>query len=237
MKHKWLVMLGAAMLVAGVAQSAHADLLFDFEGSVQQWSRFGGGTLDFGRAIGEGSHGVGPDGISYVTNIDYTLWGGAVRSGNQSTWGAVPGFAWQPGHTTLADYTSFSADVQLSVDGLDPAYPGPGPSVELMLSLPGYLEFAKSVSLPVDGAYHTISANFADLIPQNAATMPITSAQLANAGLQIRVLLRNNNRTEGDPSGKIRMRVDNVQAYYVPEPVSGLLLAMGGAVVLLRRRG
>jgi len=233
MSRKWSLLLAAAMVV-GAAGVAHADLLFDFEGSTQQWFRFGGGTLDFGLASGQGTHGAGPDAISYVTNLDETLFGGAVRSGNQSTWATAPGFAWAPGVSSMADYTAFKADVQLSVDGLSPVYPGPGPNVELMLSLPGYMEYATSVSIPADGSYHTISSGFANLTPQNAATLPITAAQLADPNLQIRVVLRNLNRDPGAPSGKIRLRVDNVQA--VPEPTSLALLALGGLAALRRRR-
>jgi hypothetical protein len=225
MKNSLTIGLAAlAILLVGTVGVARADLLFDFEGSVQNWSRFGGGTLDFGLAEGQGSQGAGPDGIFYVTNLNYTLYGGAVRSPNQSTW---------PGGQRLTDYTGFSADVQLSVDGLDPAYPGPGPNVELMLQLPGYLEFAKIVSIPADGNYYTISSDFADLVPQNLATEPITQAQLGADNLQIRVLLRNLNRVEGDPSGKIRLRVDNIQA--IPEPASLMLLGLG-ALALVRRR-
>lgn len=224
MKNSLIWAAALAMLLMGTVGAARADLLFDFEGSVQSWGRFGGGTLDFGLAAGGGSHGVGPDGIFYVTNLNDTLWGGAVRSPNQSTW---------PGGQRLSDYTGFSADVQLSIDGLDPAYPGPGPNVELMLQLPGYLEFAKIVSIPADGNYYTISSDFADLVPQNAATEPITQAQLSADNLQIRVLLRNLNREPEAVSGKIRLRVDNIQA--IPEPASLMLLGLG-ALALLRRR-
>ncbi len=224
MKNSLIWVAALAMLLMGTVGAARADLLFDFEGGVQGWYRFGGGTLDFGPAPGQGSQGAGPDGIFYVTNLNETLYGGAVRSANQSTW---------PGGQRLTDYTGFSADVQLSLDGLTPAYPGPGPNVELMLQLPGYLEFAKIVSIPADGNYYTISSDFADLVPQNLATAPITEAQLGADNLQIRVLLRNLNREPGAVSGKIRLRVDNIQAF--PEPASLSLLALG-ALALVRRR-
>lgn len=222
MKQKTTLLLAAAaMLVVGAAGQARADVLFDFEGSVQSWFRFGPGTLDWGPSVGDGVG--GSDAIRYITSLDETIWGGAVRSPNLGT---VP--------IDLSQYTAFSADVQLSVDGLDPAYPGPGPNVELMLQLPGYFEWAKSVSLPADGNYYNISSTFADLTPQNVATEPITAAQLADPNLQIRVLLRNLNREPGAPTGKIRLRVDNVMA--VPEPTSAALLALGGLALLRRRR-
>jgi hypothetical protein len=134
----------------------------------------------------------------------------------------------------LSGYTGFSADVQLSVDGLDPAFPGPGPQVELMLQLPGYLEWAKIVTLPLDGSWHTISSDFEDLTPQNAATDPITQAQLGHEDLEIRVLLRDLHDGDPVPEGKVRMRVDQVQAF--PEPTSLSLLALGGLALLRRRR-
>lgn len=210
----------AAMLVVGQVRTAQADVLYDFEGGVQSWFRFGPGTLDFGPAPGQGSSG---DGIFYVTSLDETIYGGAVKSPDLQTDGY-----------DMSDYTGFSADVQLSVDGLDPQYPGPGPNVELMFQLPGYLEWAAIESIPLDGSWNTISSDFADLIPQNTATLPITPAQLADPSLEIRVLLRNINRDPGDPSGKVRMRVDQVTAF--PEPSSLALFALAGLALLRRRR-
>ncbi len=214
------VLVGMAVLSLALAGAAQADVLFDFETGVQGWYRFGGGTLHFGPAAGEGSSG---DGIVYVTNLNESLWGGAVKSPD------LPGVG-----IDMSQYTAFSADVQLSNDALDPVYPGPGPNVELMLNLPGYLEWTASYSLPVDGQYYTLSSTYADLVPSNAATAPITLAQLQDPSLEIRVLLRNTQRDAGAPSGKIRLRVDNVQA--VPEPVAGLLLAVGGFALLRRGR-
>lgn len=175
---------------------APADVLFDFEGSVQDWWRFGSGTISFGLASGAGSSG---DGIFYVTSLDPSLYGGAVKSPDLPSVGI-----------DLSDYTGFSADVQLSTNGLSPPYPGPGPQVELMLQLPGYYEWAALFDIPPDGQYRTVAADFADLIPQNTATLPITQAQLQDPSLEIRVLLRNLNRDSGDPSGKVRLRVDTV---------------------------
>ncbi|UCG15976.1 MAG: hypothetical protein JSV19_11850 [Phycisphaerales bacterium] len=65
---------------------------------------------------------------------------------------------------------------------------------------------------PADGLYRTAAADFAGLIPQNTATLPIAEAQLRDPGLEIRVLLRNLNRDTGDPTGKVRLRVDTVSA-------------------------
>jgi hypothetical protein len=175
-----------------------AEVLFDFEGSTQNWWRFGAGTLTFGRAVGLGSTG---DGIYYVTNLEPNLWGGAVKSPDLPAAGI-----------DLSQYSGFSADVQLSTDGLSPAYPGPGPQVELMLQLPGYFEWAALFDIPPDGQYRTVASDFADLIPQSSATMPITEAQLQDPSLEIRVLLRNLNRSPGDPTGKVRLRVDTVSA-------------------------
>jgi len=175
-----------------------ADVLFDFEGSVQNWWRFGAGTVNFGLAAGLGSTG---DGVYYITSLDPSLWGGAVKSPDLPSAGI-----------DLSQYSGFSADVQLSTDGLSPVYPGPGPQVELMLQLPGYLEWAALFDIPADGQYRTIAANFADLIPQNTATLPITEAQLQDPSLEIRVLLRNLNRDAGDPTGQVRLRVDTVRA-------------------------
>ena len=213
------VLVGAMMLL-GIVGTANADVLFDFEGGVQNWYRFGGGTLHFGPAPAEGSIG---DGIVYVTDMNESLWGGALRSPDLPTAGI-----------DMSQYTAFSADVQLSTDGLDPAYPGPGPDVELMLQLPGYLEWKATFSIPCDGQYYNLSSNIADLVPSNMATAPISQAQLQDPSLEMRVILRNIQRDAGAPAGKIRLRVDNVQA--VPEPVSAVLLAAGGLVVLRRRR-
>jgi hypothetical protein len=214
----------AVALVLGVTGPAQATVLFDFEGGTQTWWRFGPGTLDFGAAPTEGSQGAGPDGIFYVTSLDENTWGGAVRSPD------LPGFG-----IDMSQYTAFSADIQLSTDNLDPAYPGPV-QIELMLNLPGYLEWSKNVpSFPIDGAYHTVSSDFADLVPQNAAVAPITPAQLLDPSLEIRVIVRNVLRDPGDPAGKLRMRVDNVQGI-VPEPATLGLLAIGGFTVLRRRR-
>ncbi len=225
MKNSLTIGLAAlAMLLLGAVGTARADLLFGFEGGAQGWNAFGGGTLDSGLAPGKGTEGANLTAFYYITNLNQSFWGGAIRSPNQSDWA---------GGQRLSDYTGFSADVQLSIDGLDPVYPGPGPNVELMLVLPGYLEYAKIVSLPPDGNYYTITADFADLVPQNAATQPITEAQLGADNLQVRVLLRNLNREPGAPSGKIRMRVDNIQV--IPEPASLMLLGLG-ALALVRRR-
>jgi len=222
MKRKLILWMAAvALLAIGAVGTARADVvLYDFEGGTDLWWRFGGGTLDFGADPGNGSVG---DGIYYVTSLDETLWGGAVRSPDLGDAGY-----------DMSMFTGFRADVQLSVDGLDPAYPGPGPQVELMFQLPGYYEWAAHVDLPLDGTWHTISANFADLIPQNVATDPITPAELARPDLEIRVLLRNLNRDPGAVAGKVRMRVDEVAAF--PEPASLSLLALGGAVLVRRRR-
>ncbi len=213
------VLIGAMMLL-GFVGTVNADVLFDFEGGVQSWYRFGGGTLHFGPAPAEGSIG---DGIVYVTSLNETLWGGAVRSPNLPSVGI-----------DMSQYTAFSADVQLSNDGLDPVYPGPGPDVELMLNLPGYLEWTATFSIPCDGQYYNLASNIADLVPSNLATSPITQAQLQDPSLQIRLILRNTQREAGAPAGKIRLRVDNVQG--LPEPVSVVLLAAGGLVILRRRR-
>ncbi|MBN1513477.1 MAG: PEP-CTERM sorting domain-containing protein [Phycisphaerae bacterium] len=219
MKKSLIWAAALAMLLVGTVGVARADLLYGFEGGVQSWGRFGNGTLDFGAAPGLGSVG---DGIYYVLNLQPQWWGGAVKSPAQSTMGY-----------DMSQYTGFSADVQLSVDGLDPAFPGPGPQVELMLRLPGYLEWAKIETLPLDGSWHTISSDFADLVPQSSATDPITQAQLQNPSLEIRVLLRDLHQGDPVPSGKVRMRVDQIAAF--PEPASLALLALG-ALVLVRRR-
>jgi len=223
MKTTLAVCIAAVALLAVGAGQAQATVLFDFEGDppgVDGWYRFGGGTLDFGHAPGLGSSG---DGIFYVTDINETLWGGAVKSPDLPSVGI-----------DLSTYTGFSADVQLSVDGLDPQYPGPGPQVELMLNLPGYLEWAAITVLPLDGSWQTISEDFANLTPQSAATDPITLEQLQNPSLEIRVILRNLNRDPGDPYGKVRMRMDTVTAF--PEPTSLALLGLGGLALLRRRR-
>lgn len=222
MKRKLIVCMAAVALVAiGAGGAVRADtVLYDFEGGIDGWWRFGGGTLDFGADPGLGSVG---DGLFYVTNIDESLWGGAVRSPDLGDDGY-----------DMSEYTGFRADVQLSVDGLDPPYPGPGPQVELMFQLPGYYEWATHADLPLDGSWHTVSSDFADLIPQNAATDPITMEELARPDLEIRVLLRNLDREPGAPSGKVRMRVDEVTAF--PEPAALTMLALGGVALLRRRR-
>jgi hypothetical protein len=214
-RHTWL----AAIVAVAALGTAQADVLFDFESGVQSWFRFGSGTLDFGPATGQGSVG---NGIYYVTDLSPSIGFGAVRSPGLGTAGI-----------DLSQYVGFSADVQLSTDNLSPAYPGPGPQIELMLQLPGYLEWVATAT-PAYGPYTTISANFADLVPQASATQAITPEQLANPNLQIRVLLRNLERDPEDPSGKIRLRVDQVSAF-VPEPASLALLALGGVALLKRR--
>jgi hypothetical protein len=223
MMNKVIVCVAAvAMLVVVQVRTAQADVLYDFEGGVQGWYRFGSGTLGFGPAPGQGSSG---DGIYYVLNLQPQWWGGAVRS-----------YPIADDGYDLSGYTGFSADVQMSVDGLDPAFPGPGPNVELMLRLPGYMEWAVIEALPLDGSWHTMSSDFADLTPDGTyATAPITQAQLADPNLEIRVLLRDLHDGDPVPSGKVRMRVDTITAF--PEPASLALLGLGGLALVRRRRG
>lgn len=212
-------LVAVTLLVIGVGQ-AQATVLFDFETGVQGWYRFGNPTLDFGPTT-EGSVG---NGLSYVAGFtDPTWWGGAVKSPDLPTVGI-----------DMSQYSGFSADVQLSVDALDPVYTGTPPNVELMFQLPGYLEWAKVVSLPMDGNYYTISSSFADLVPQSSATAPITMAQLQDPSLEIRVVLRNQQAYVGGSTGKLRMRVDQVQG--IPEPASIALLSLGGLALLRKRR-
>ncbi len=221
MKRRFVLGLAAVAMLAicAVGETRADDVLFDFEGGTDAWWRFGGGTLDFGAAPGEGTVG---DGIFYVTSLDETLWGGAVKSPD------LPGAG-----VDMTQYTGFTMDVQLSTDGLDPVYPGPGPQIELMLQLPGYLEWAALYTAP-DEDYHTYQADYATMIPQSSATDPITPAQLADPSLEIRVVLRNLNRDPGDVSGKLRMRIDQVIG--IPEPTSLGLLGLGGLALLRRRR-
>ena len=205
----------AALLLSTVVASSLADtVLYDFEvGGVfnnQGWSSYGTATTDSGQT---NDASVGSFARFHSFNMALGSWGIGDKSPKSS---ATYGFG------DLNPYAGISADVKLTVQ--DP--PTSLTTVEMLLAI-GYMEWTSFHTMTSD--YQTISASFADLIPQSSATEPITAAQLASPDLQIKFVIR-----RGTDTGKGVLRYDHITAW-VPEPAALSLLALVGLTGLRRR--
>lgn len=170
-------------------QSAYrtGDVLFDFESGDQGWFSFGAGSF------GSGLSATGSSGQGRFHSANFNDPTMTYGFGDKSADGV-----------NLSAYTGMSVDARLTSP--DPANPFVGtPVVEFMLSI-GYLEWAQEFNLT--DAYQTLAVDFADLVPQGTATQPVTQAQLSNAGMRIKLVMRKSGN-----SGKVKLEYDQVKGY------------------------
>jgi hypothetical protein len=200
-----VVLAVLALATTGLAN----DVLFDFNSGSQGWGSFGPVTTDSGL---QATGGVGGTQGRYHVG-DFSLAG----------WGMVD----VSPVVNLTAYTGMSVDARLrNVTGY-PAFAGI-PAMKFLLGI-GYAEWSTTVTL--NSGYQTFAVNFANLIPDGVyATAPITPAQLANPGLQIKLTMGN-----VDNTGTAELDYDNIVGI-VPEPVSFALFGLGLTLVARRRR-
>lgn len=214
MTHKHML-VGLMVSFGLMTATAQTVLLYDFEvggsSNGQGWGSFGVPTTDSGPTTQSTN---GDYGRYHAFNMGLGSWGIVSRSpgAGDPTWG----------FGDLSGYIGFSADVKLDLS----TPPTAVDTVELLLSI-GSDEWVSFHTLTSD--FQTISANFADLVPQSTATDPITSAQLADPDLSIKLVMR-----RGGDAGRGTLRYDNIRAI-IPEPGSLVLLASLGVLVLRRR--
>lgn len=212
---KRILSIGFVLTCGMLVSTAQAIQLFDFEvggsSNGQGWGSFGVPTTDSGATT---QHTTGDYGRFHAFNMGLGSWGIVDRSPTASD--ATYGFG------DLSGYIGISADVKLTLNSPATAVD----TVELLLAI-GSDEWASFHTLTTD--FQTISADFADLIPQSTATDPITLAQLADPDLQIKLVIR-----RGDDVGRGALRYDNIQAY-VPEPGALVMLVSVGLLALRRR--
>lgn len=200
----------AVVAVLALATTGLADdVLYDFNSGSQGWNSFGPITTDSGLQATGGVGGT--QGRFHVGNFSATGWGMVDVSPV----------------VNMTAYTGMSVDARLrNVTGY-PDFVGT-PAMRFMLSI-GYAEWATTVNLTSD--YQTFPVNFANLVPDGAfATAPITPAQLADPGLQIKLTMGNTDNT-----GTAELNYDNIVGI-VPEPVSFALFGLGLTLVARRRR-
>jgi len=211
----------AALVLSLGAFAAWGDIietvLYEFETgdppaySAQGWFSFGVPTTDSGST---NQAAVGGYARFHSFNMNLGGWGIGDRSPSSSdpTWG----------FGDLNPYVGISAYVKLTLGNP----PTTIDTIELMLAI-GDAEWTSFHTLTSE--YQQISARFVDLIPQGTATEPITSAQLADPNLQIKLVMR-----RGSDTGRGVLRYDHICAW-VPEPGALTLLAMVGLMGLRRR--
>lgn len=206
----------AAMAVLAVSAFALGDtVLYEFESggaySAQGWFSFGVPTTDSGQTT---QASVGTYARYHSFNMNLGGWGIGDRSPSASD--ATYGFG------DLNPYVGISADVKYTLGSPPTAID----TIELLLAI-GDAEWTSFHTITT--TYQTISADFASLIPQGTATLPITSADLADPSLQIKLVMR-----RGADTGRGVLRYDHIVAY-VPEPGALGLLALAGVAGLRRR--
>lgn len=161
---------------------------FDFESGSQGWFSFGEGTTGSGLLPTGGSAGAGPQGRYHRADFD----AGTMTYGFGDA---------SPIGQDLADYVGMSIDMRLrNYDTSDP-FVGT-PSVEFMLAIDTQ-EWAESFTLT--DAYQTCTVDFASLVPQGSATQPITAAQLSDANLRFKLIMR-----KGTNHGQVELDYDEV---------------------------
>jgi hypothetical protein len=169
--------------------AVHSVVLFDFESGSQGWFSFGTGTTGNGLLPTGGSGGAGPQGRYHRADFDAA--GMTYGVGDASAIGQ-----------NMSAYTGMSIDMRLRNHNPSDPFVG-SPVVEFMLSI-NTQEWAKQFTLT--DTYQTCAVNFADLVPQNTATLPITAAQLQDPNLCIKLIMR-----KASNHGQVELDYDQVR--------------------------